>query len=345
MPGSHPAATVTYPYGLSEADVSCSDNTSYTLTIPLANQSFAISAGDNSLYTSTPGSTTNPGCSNGAPGQITSSYFYAKGIQNPGAGNPGLAGFTTTDGTPATAQTDPLNVTFTVSDSNLGQGGAWAPTNTLNWQNPYSCTPPGCPLTPTITWPAPSTMIYGVPLSSTQLNATASSTLISGLQGSGSTGLMTTASIPGTFTYTPAAGTVLNPGLQTLTVTFTPSNIGTKYTNYTIATASVPILVGNLAITATGVLSKVASGYQLVVTVQNNGNVTAPNVQLTQATLGAASGTTIPASLGDIASGSSASVTLTFPSSAGADGSTVVERLSGTYAGGTFGGSFRAALP
>ncbi|HZS52912.1 MAG TPA: hypothetical protein VFA65_00810 [Bryobacteraceae bacterium] len=345
MPGNHAAATVTYPYGLAETDVSCSDNTSYTLTIPLANQVFSIGANDNSLYPSTPGSVTNPGCANGSPGQTMGNYFFAKGIQNPGAGNPGLSGFTTTDGTPATAQTDPLNVTFNVSDSSTGEGGVWEPWTTLNWQNPYSCTPPGCPLTPTITWPAPTTMIYGVPLSSSQLNATASSTLISGLQGSGSTGLLTTAPIQGTFTYNPPAGTVLNPGLQTLSLIFTPANIGTRNSNYTIATASVPIMVGTVAITTTGALSKIAGGYQLVVTVNNSGNVTAPNVQLTQATLGAAGGATIPASLGDIASGASASVTLTFPPSAGADGATVAERLAGSYDGGTFGGSFRATLP
>jgi len=345
MPGNHPAATVTYPYGLEETDVSCSDHTSYTLTVPLANQSFTIAANDNSLHPSTPGSASNPGCANGSPGQATGGYFFAKGIQNPGAGNPGLSGFTTTDGTPATAQTDPLNVTFNLSDASTGQGGAWVPWTTLNWQNPYSCTPPGCPLTPTITWSAPSTAIYGVPLSSAQLNAMASATLVSGLQGSGSTGLWTTSSVPGTFTYTPPPGTVLGMGPQTLSVTFTPTNIGTRYTNYTIATASVPILVGTVTITTTGALSKVGGQYQLVVTVKNSGNVTAPGVQLTQATLGTATGATIPASLGDIASGASASVTLTFPSSAGADGATVAERLSGTYAGGTFGGSFRATLP
>ncbi|MBV9081261.1 MAG: hypothetical protein JOZ62_01195, partial [Acidobacteriaceae bacterium] len=345
MPGNHAAATVTYPYGLAETDVSCSDGTSYTLTIPLANQSFTIPAGDNSLYASTPGVTTNTGCSNGRPGQVTASYFFAKGIQNPGAGNPGLSGFTTTDGTPATADTDPLNVTFNVSDISTGQGGAWEPWTTLNWQNPYSCTPPGCPLTPTIAWPAPSTTIYGVPLSSEQLNATASATLISGLQGTGTTGLLTTTPVAGTFTYSPAAGTVLDPGPHTLSLTFTPDNLGTRNNNYTVATASVPILVGTVAITTTGALSRVGSGYQLLVTVNNGGNVTAPNVQLTQATLGAANGATIPASLGDIPSGGSASATLIFPSSAGADGATVAEKLSGTYAGGTFGGSFRATLP
>ena len=83
----------------------------------------------------------------------------------------------------------------------------------------------------------------------------------------------------------------------------------------------------------------------MVITVRNTGNVTASNVQLTLAALGAASGATIPTSLGDITSGGWASVTLTFPSSAGADGAGVVEKLSGTYNGGTFGGSFRATLP
>jgi hypothetical protein len=158
-------------------------------------------------------------------------------------------------------------------------------------------------------------MIYGTPLSSAQLNATATATQISGLQAPGTSGLLTPVSVPGTFTYTPAAGTVPVSGMQTLSVTFTPTNIGTKYTNFTIATASVPILVGTVTITTTGALSKIADEYQMVVTVKNTGNVTAANVQLTQAILGAANGATIPAPLGDIPSGGSASVTLTFPSS------------------------------
>ncbi|HSU31684.1 MAG TPA: hypothetical protein VLJ11_10650 [Bryobacteraceae bacterium] len=345
MPGSHPAATVKYPYGFSEADVSCPDNTSYTLTIPAVSQSFSIPANDNSVQSSAPGSTKNPGCTSGGQGQTTAGYFFALGIQNPGAGNPGLSGFTTTDGTPATAQTDPLDVTANIADNTTGQGGAWTPAITLNWENPYSCTPPGCPLTPTLTWQAPTTLIYGTQLNSSQLNAMATATQISGLMAPGNTGLLTTNPVPGTFAYSPALGTVLPSGMQTLNVTFTPTNLGTKSTNFTIATASVPILVGTVTITTTGALSKVAGGYQMVVTIKNSGNVTAPNVQLTQATLGGATGGTIPASIGDIASGGSASVTLTFPSSAGADGATVAQRLSGTYNGGTFGGSFRATLP
>jgi hypothetical protein len=346
MPGNHAAATVTYPYGLAETDVTCLDGTSYTLTVPLAAQTFTIPANDNTVHQSTPGSAPNPGCANGAPGQTKGGYFFALGKQSPGAGNPGGPGFTTTDGTQATAQTDPLSVTFSMSDSTNGQGGTWAPTTAINFQNPYSCTPPGCPLTPIISWPVPSGMVYGTPLSSAQLNATASALLISGLQTPGTnSGLMTPVTVPGTFTYSPALGTVLPPGPQTLSVTFTPDAVGTKYTNYTIATATLPITVGTVTITATGALSKIAGGYQMIVTVKNAGNVVASNVQLTQATLGAASGATIPASLGDIPSGGSASVTLTFPASAGADGAGVVEKLAGTYTGGTLGGTYRVVLP
>ena len=73
--------------------------------------------------------------------------------------------------------------------------------------------------TPVITWAAPSAVTYGTALSSTQLDATAN--------------------VPGTFVYTPAAGTVLNAGSQTLSVTFTP----TDTTNYTTATKTQPLVV------------------------------------------------------------------------------------------------------
>jgi hypothetical protein len=75
------------------------------------------------------------------------------------------------------------------------------------------------PTTPTITWAAPGAVTYGTALSATQLNATAS--------------------VPGTFVYTPAAGTVLNAGSQTLSVSFTP----TDKADYTTATATVALTV------------------------------------------------------------------------------------------------------
>ncbi len=67
--------------------------------------------------------------------------------------------------------------------------------------------------TPLITWANPSPIIYGTLLSATQLNATAS--------------------VPGTFSYTPDIDTKLNAGVnQILTATFTP----TDATNYNIVT-------------------------------------------------------------------------------------------------------------
>ena len=64
--------------------------------------------------------------------------------------------------------------------------------------------------TPTITWANPADITYGTALSATQLDATAS--------------------VPGTFSYTPASGTVLDAGNgQTLSVSFTPTDI-TDYT-------------------------------------------------------------------------------------------------------------------
>ena len=81
--------------------------------------------------------------------------------------------------------------------------------------------------TPTITWVAPSSITYGTALSGTQLNATAS--------------------VPGAFSYSPAAGTVLSAGVQTLNVTFTP----TDTTNYTTASASVSITVNQAQLTVT----------------------------------------------------------------------------------------------
>jgi hypothetical protein len=74
--------------------------------------------------------------------------------------------------------------------------------------------------TPTITWANPADITYGTALGAGQLNATAS--------------------VPGTFAYTPAAGTVLNAGnSQTLHVDFTP----TDTMNYTNASKDVTVNV------------------------------------------------------------------------------------------------------
>ena len=62
---------------------------------------------------------------------------------------------------------------------------------------------------PVITWANPASIVYGTALSATQLNATAS--------------------VAGSFAYTPAAGSIPAAGTDTLSVTFTPTD-STDYT-------------------------------------------------------------------------------------------------------------------
>ncbi len=72
---------------------------------------------------------------------------------------------------------------------------------------------------PSVTWATPAPIVYGTALSGTQLNATST--------------------VPGSFSYSPAAGAVLGVGTQTLKVLFTP----TDTTHYTTATGSVTLTV------------------------------------------------------------------------------------------------------
>ena len=109
-----------------------------------------------------------------------------------------------------------LSVTFTPEDA-ANYNGATASV-TVNVAKAAS----------TIAWSNPASIVYGTALGGTQLNATAS--------------------VAGTFVYSPASGTVLNAGpQQTLTVTFTPDDAA----NYSGATASVTLNVTTAAPTAT----------------------------------------------------------------------------------------------
>jgi serine/threonine protein phosphatase PrpC len=73
--------------------------------------------------------------------------------------------------------------------------------------------------TPTIAWPIPEKVPYGTLLSDSQLNATAS--------------------VPGTFVYTPGPATLLSAGEHTPSVVFTPSNLS----DYAPAQAAVSLSV------------------------------------------------------------------------------------------------------
>jgi hypothetical protein len=111
-------------------------------------------------------------------------------------------------GTVLNAGTHPLNVTFT-------------PDDTINYPNSPTATVQieVEQATPSLTWPTPSPIVYGTPLSATQLGATAD--------------------VPGTFSYSQATGAVLGAGSQPLHVTFTP----TDTTNYAGASGGVTLVV------------------------------------------------------------------------------------------------------
>ena len=81
--------------------------------------------------------------------------------------------------------------------------------------------------TPTITWAAPAAISYGSALSGAQLNASFS--------------------VPGSCVYSPAAGTVLAAGPQTLSVTCTP----TDTSDYNSASSSVSLTVNKAVLTVT----------------------------------------------------------------------------------------------
>jgi hypothetical protein len=70
-----------------------------------------------------------------------------------------------------------------------------------------------------ITWPTPGSIVYGTTLSSAQLDATAN--------------------VPGTFSFVPPVGTLLNAGTTMLSVTFTPNDT----TKYKVTSASVNLVV------------------------------------------------------------------------------------------------------
>jgi streptogramin lyase len=120
---------------------------------------------------------------------------------------PGTFTYSPIAGTVLTAGTQTLSVTFAPTESTDYLGSTDSVTITVN------------KAAPVLTWATPAAISYGTALSGTQLDATAS--------------------VSGTFVYSPAAGAVLAAGTQTLSVTFTP----TGTTDYTTAKASVSLEV------------------------------------------------------------------------------------------------------
>ena len=85
------------------------------------------------------------------------------------------------------------------------------------------------PATPQLSWPAPTAVTYGSPVSSQQLD--------------------TTSNVPGTFAYNPVSGTFLSSGVHTLSATFTPAD-ATDYVSGDTVTTQFTVNPADLTITA-----------------------------------------------------------------------------------------------
>ncbi|MGD0546349.1 MAG: hypothetical protein ABR991_00800 [Terracidiphilus sp.] len=135
----------------------------------------------------------------------------------------GTFAYSPASGAVLTAGKQTLSLTFTPSDSTDYTAAAASVTLTVN------------PATPTIQWTPRSLWIaVGTPLSTSQLNATATSS---------------DDPVTGTFNYSPAAGTSFNsPGLQKLSVTFTPADTA----DYTTSTDSISMTVASFGVVAWG---------------------------------------------------------------------------------------------
>ncbi len=155
-----------------------------------------------------------------------------------GAPIDGVFTYTPAAGTILPAGTHTLSVTFT-------------PTSTIYVPSTVTAQITITQAIPALTWTAPASIAYGIPLGATQLDAA-----VTGVTG---------AALPGTFTYTPAAGTVLTPGTHTLSVQFAPTDgvdyIGASGTvslqvtglaPTTVSPGTIPLGSGNTTVTITG---------------------------------------------------------------------------------------------
>ena len=206
-----PADATSAGFSATVSPVAASQTVTLTASAGSVSESFAVqlNAAAPTLSVATSGSPSSYGgavtltatISNGLTGPVT---FYDGGVS---------IGTGVLNGTTATLTTALLTAgTHTITANWPGNSNYEAVTSAAITQLVSAATP-------AISWTAPAAIAYGTALSATQLDATSS--------------------VAGTFSYSPAAGTVLKAGSQTLSVTFTP----TDSTDYTTATQSVLLTV------------------------------------------------------------------------------------------------------
>ncbi|HZT44511.1 MAG TPA: choice-of-anchor tandem repeat GloVer-containing protein [Chthonomonadaceae bacterium] len=135
------------------------------------------------------------------------------------------------------------------------------------------------------------------------------------------------------------ASLIASPGTATLRV-LNPDGSSSAGKAYTVLTTTLKLAAATLSRNST--TGQITAKLSL----QNVGHLSASNVSLTHASLGAAAtNTSLPLNLGSIAAGASTTLTLTYPGSAGTSGQVVSLKVSGAFTGGKFSGSLKLTLP
>jgi hypothetical protein len=183
-----------------------------------------------------------------------------------------------------------------------------------------------------ITWSNPADVVSGTALGALQLNATAN--------------------VAGTFTYSPAAGTVLPVGDgQPLNTSFTPSDANynsaaaTARINVKAAPAPPPAPTGSASLGVRYWLFRIdPSTVMAYVNVMNTGTTTVSNAVITEARLGNAVSSPASASLGNIQAGYNWMAGLWF-TNPGASNTSATLSVKVSYTGGQWQTSIPVTLP
>ena len=167
-----------------------------------------------------------------APGGSRKDLFYENYTVTVPAGETRmLMTFVQMSGTVSGAETDAANFNSAQTLDSAGYlAGLSGAQRALiaNWNIPL--------LQPTLAWTAPAAITYGMALGATQLDATAT------YNGN---------PVTGTFSYTPAAGTVLNAGAnQTLSATFVPTDTADYATPGSPVTTTITVVQASTTTTA-----------------------------------------------------------------------------------------------
>lgn len=222
-----------------------------------------------------------------SPEAITYGTLLSTAQLNATASVPGTFAYSPGPGALLGAGAHTLSVTFTPSDSNDYTNTSATVQLTVNQA------------TPTLSWSTPAAITFGTALGAAQLDATAS--------------------VPGAFAYTPPAGTIPAIGTNTLSVTFTPTDV----VDYTTATDTVTIVV-NVPVPAISTLSPIiatAGAASFTLTVNGSGFTSSSQINWgstplsTQYVSGAQLTAQVPASA--VASAGTATVTVQNPAPGG----------------------------